>query len=250
MVTKTIFKHLPQFGSKSRPKVTYAIGDIHGELLKLQALYAKILRHRETHFEDSHLRLVCLGDYVDRGPDSAGVVEFLLHVSKQAGIEVTCLAGNHEDLMIKALSSPNAQPFENWMAAGGDATLESYQRSDRYGLLHQHVDWLRTLPNISIDHAARQIFVHAGVLPDEFPQANGETCMWTRSTKFLNVANWKGSRLEGWTVVHGHTPVPRNDPEVHSGAGTRVNVDTGAVFGGRLSAAILTQEGMQGFLQA
>ena len=250
MVTKAIFKHLPQFGLKSRAKVTYAIGDIHGELQKLQALYAKILRHREVHFKDLHLRLVYLGDYVDRGPDSAGVVEFLLHMSGEADVEVVCLAGNHEDLMVKALSSPNAQPFENWISAGGDSTLESYQRSDRYGLLHRHVDWLRTLPNVSIDQAARQVFVHAGILPNEFPEPNDETCLWTRSTKFLNVANWKGSDLEGWTVVHGHTPVPLHEPEVHKGPGTRINVDTGAVFGGRLSAAILTRDGMQGYLQA
>lgn len=238
----------PLFRGRGKPIVTYAIGDVHGEAEKLKRLHAKIFTHQENSFSDHHLRLVHLGDYVDRGPNSAEVIFALMELSERNGIEVINLAGNHEDMMVRALSDSHAQPFDNWIAEGGDATLTSYHEGNHYGVIHAHVDWLKNLPRVFVDRPMRTVFVHAGLIPHQFPEVVDEICMWTRSNKFLNVSNWKGTALEGWTVVHGHSPTPDAVPEVTYGAGTRINVDTGAVFDGQLSCAVMTNSGLKGFL--
>ena len=250
MFLETVRKSAPRLRARSKPVVTYAIGDVHGEADKLRKLHDKIFAHHEHSFGDHHLRLIHLGDYVDRGPDSAGVLFALMELAARDDIEVINLAGNHEDMMVKALSASHGQPFDNWIAHGGDATLSSYHSGNHYGVIHAHVDWLKNLPRIFVDRPARSVFVHAGLMPSEFPDATDEICMWTRSSKFLNVANWKGTQLEGWTVIHGHSPTPDASPEIAYGAGTRINVDTGAVFDGQLSCAIMTSAGLQGFLSA
>ena len=235
---------------RSKPVVTYAIGDVHGQLDQLQALYASIFKHRAKTFPNHRLRLVHLGDYVDRGPDSAGVLEAVIEMTNHTGVEVVCLAGNHEDLMLRAMSKPHAQPFDTWMKEGGDATLSSYHHTNRYELIHKHLDWLKQRPRLFVDERHLCMYVHAGVIPGDYPNATSEACMWTRSAKFMNVKNWRNTRLSGWTVVHGHTPTSNFEPEVKKGGGTRVNVDTGAVFGGSLTCAIISPEGLQGFLHA
>ena len=248
MFSKVVRTTAPLLRTRSKPVVTYAIGDIHGELEKLTRLHDKITTHHAHSYSDHHLRLIHLGDYVDRGPDSAGVLFRLMELSKREDMEVINLAGNHEDMMVNALSASHGQPFDNWIEHGGDATLASYHAGNHYGVIHSHVDWLKTLPRIYVDRPMRSVFVHAGLMPDQFPEAVDEICMWTRSSKFLNVANWKGTQLEGWTVVHGHSPTPDAVPDIAYGPGTRINVDTGAVFDGQLSCAVMTSTGLQGFL--
>ena len=248
MLTNLVRDKAARLRFRTSPVVTYAVGDVHGEADKLKRLHADIFAHKAQHFPNHQLRLIHLGDYVDRGPDSAGVLLALMRLSERTDINVINLAGNHEDMMIHALSASHAQPFDNWIEQGGDTTLMSYHNGDHYGVIHSHVDWLRTLPRIYVDRPARCVFVHAGVLPDEFPETVDEVCMWTRSRKFLNVDNWKGTALENWTVIHGHSPTPDATPKVVEGPGTRINVDTGAVFDGQLSCAILTTKGLEGFL--
>ncbi|MGB3627526.1 MAG: hypothetical protein WA989_16980, partial [Henriciella sp.] len=77
--------------------------------------------------------------------------------------------------------------------------------------------------------------------PAEFPNENDSIYLWTRSSRFFDVAAWQGTAVEGWTVVHGHTPTSDAFPEeeVAEGYGRRINIDTGAVYGGRLTCAVL-----------
>jgi serine/threonine protein phosphatase 1 len=77
------------------------------------------------------------------------------------------------------------------------------------------------------------------LLPEEYPDESEEVRLWTRARSFFDVPSWKDTALDGWTVIHGHTPTHNGYPEDEVGAGRRINIDTGAVFGGRLTCAIL-----------
>ena len=100
---------------------TYAIGDIHGCLDKLQDLVKRC--QLDAAAEKQTAKFVFLGDYIDRGPDSRGVVEFLINLQSQQPDLIICLAGNHEEL---ALAAHYAGQYEIWLRNGGDETLRSY----------------------------------------------------------------------------------------------------------------------------
>ena len=97
---------------------TYAIGDIHGCLDKLQDLVKRC--QLDADAEKQTAKFVFLGDYIDRGPDSRGVVEFLINLQSQQPDRIICLAGNHEEL---ALGAYYAGQYETWLRNGGDETL-------------------------------------------------------------------------------------------------------------------------------
>src|SRR5262245_29104442 len=118
--------------------LTFAIGDIHGCLRKLE----RLIRACEARAQGRPARWVFLGDYVDRGPDSRGVVEFLI-ARQQAQPDVVCLMGNHEQLAIAAQDSERAMPI--WLDNSGAATQNSYWRTG--GRIEAaHLAWLRALP--------------------------------------------------------------------------------------------------------
>jgi serine/threonine protein phosphatase 1 len=90
--------------SKTRAEtITYAIGDVHGCLAKLRRLLARI----EAHRADKPARLIFLGDYIDRGPDSRGVIEFIMALQHQRPDSVICLRGNHEAIALMAVAAPD-----------------------------------------------------------------------------------------------------------------------------------------------
>ena len=216
----------------------YAIGDIHGRLDKLLALEALIE-------EDAHRRsvtrrvVVYLGDYVDRGPASQGVVEHLT-LTRLRGFEVVHLLGNHEQLMLDFLDDPEtAGP---WFASGGLATLASYglptiERKDlsasdilrlqdglRSLLPVRHRNFLKNLK--SLHREGGFLFVHAGIRPGVALDAQKEEdLIWIRQP-FL------GSNSDhGFVVVHGHTIT--DEPEFRP---NRIGIDTGAFDSGVLTA--------------
>ena len=155
--------------------------------------------------------MVHLGDYVDRGPDSAGVIEMLLQPFPQHGAaprpRVVNLMGNHEDMMLAALADADAAP--HWLANGGDASLESWgvplrarARDWAAALPPRHLAFLRGLP---LMHAAGgYVFVHAGLRP-ALPLARQSRLdmLWIREP-FLS---FDGDLPA--VVVHGHTPETR-----------------------------------------
>jgi serine/threonine protein phosphatase 1 len=201
--------------------LTYAIGDIHGRLDLLQTAIGGIADHARGR---PH-QVICLGDYVDRGPQSSGVIETLMTLTATAPWR--CLLGNHEDMMARSLRSSDDDEIDRWLDNGGDATLDSY--SD--GVPVAHLEWLEALPLFHRD--AHRLYVHAGVAPGEPVESQGRrTLVWIREA-FLTA---KASALP-CHVVHGHTPFWRLKPEAHlpERLPHRTNLDTGAYFTGVLS---------------
>jgi serine/threonine protein phosphatase 1 len=202
--------------------LTYAIGDIHGSLDKLQRLMLRC----EQNAEGRPYKYVFLGDYIDRGPQSAGVIACLVDLQSRLGDRLIALKGNHEAMALDAVDG--TAPLRLWFAQGGAATLESYGNVRPSELPSLHLDWLRSL-RMSYDDG-RRFFVHAGIDPEK-PLAlqDEQHLLWIREP-FLS-----DGRDYGRLVVHGHTPQMSGLPDFR---GNRLNIDTAAVFGGPLTAAV------------
>lgn len=226
-------------GEGSIDMTIYAVGDIHGQLGMLEDAIAKI-----EGDGGSDAQVVFLGDLVDRGPDSRGVIE-LLRSGIAAGRNWTVLRGNHDRMMSFYLEdAPRIDPQllvnMGWLSAriGGVETLASYgievtEQSRHYlvkaeikGAIPQaHIDFMAILPAFA--EVGDLLFVHAGIRPEVAlaEQTEDDMC-WIRS-EFLDFA-----APHPWLVVHGHThlPAPRH-------YGNRVNLDSGAGYGRPITAA-------------
>lgn len=219
----------------------YAVGDPHGCVQRLAELHERIaddLAEREVE----RALLVHVGDYVDRGPDSAGVVHLLRRLDPP-GVQVVNLSGNHEQMMLAALD-PRAteEVIGFWLDNGGGATLESYGADPRDlrswdAVPAGDLAFLRSLrPSFAL---GGYFFTHAGVRPDvPLERQDVMDLAWIREP-FLS---WRG-RLPA-VVVHGHTPAEGPEVLPH-----RIGIDTGAVYGGALTCAVLEEERV-GFLFA
>jgi serine/threonine protein phosphatase 1 len=204
----------------------YTIGDIHGCLDQLQ----RLVELCEQDAESQRSKFIFLGDYIDRGSDSRGVIEFLMNLQKWSPDEMICLRGNHEQLLLDALEGEDAEI--NWLSNGGEATLRSYQASRAADLPVSHLDWIRSLPFFHDD--GQRYFVHAGVHPDRpLGQQRTRDLLWIREA-FLS-SNHNFGRL----IVHGHTPVQNGTPDQRA---HRLNIDTGAVYGRSLTAAVFSDK--------
>jgi len=215
---------------------TFAIGDVHGELTKLKALLGLCL----DGVQGEAVRFIFLGDYIDRGSQSKGVVETLIDFTKTAPGEVICLLGNHEALALAALSG--GLPETRWFAFGGMATIHSYRVSAARELPTEHLDWFRSLPSTFDD--GRRLFVHAGVDPERsMTEQDEKALLWIREP-FLS-----STRDYGRLIVHGHTPIFSGKPEL---CANRLDIDTGAAYGGPLTAAVFDNDELAPteFLQA
>jgi serine/threonine protein phosphatase 1 len=215
---------------------TYALSDIHGHLNKLVALVARC----RSDADDAAAKFVFLGDYIDRGPDSRGVIEYLMDLQDRQPRDVVCLCGNHEDLALKAIDDPGE--IDQWVANNsGDTTLRSYGVTAPLDLPARHVDWMRALGTYHDD--SRRFFVHAGIDPSRpLDRQDRHDLLWMRQP-FLS-----DPRDYGRLIVHGHTPLKAGQPDLRT---NRVNIDTGAGFGGPLTAAIFDDHTTApiGFLQ-
>jgi serine/threonine protein phosphatase 1 len=180
--------------------------------------------------------VIHLGDYIDRGPDSAGVIELLLRPWPGPGPapRVVNLMGNHEEMMLTALAVGDRETAGQWFENGGGEALQSWgvqprTRPKDWGLEipPKHQGFVRSL---SLMHwAGGYLFVHAGLRPGvPLERQSRHDMLWIREP-FLS---W-GGPLPG-VVVHGHTP--ENDVVVRF---NRIGVDTGAVMGGFLSCIVL-----------
>ena len=206
--------------------LTYAIGDVHGCLDKLLRLLDLCDRHRGSRAA----RYIFLGDYIDRGHDSCGTVSALMNLQRDRPKEVVCLCGNHEQMMLSAAAFGGEESLL-WQMQGGAQTLESYGRKFAHELPIEHHAWISSLPMWFDD--GRRYFVHAGVNPSvALDQQAPDDLLWIREP-FLSSTNDYG-RL----IVHGHTPLESGVPELRS---NRLNLDTAAVFGGPLSAALFDE---------
>jgi Calcineurin-like phosphoesterase len=203
--------------------LTFAVGDVHGCFDKLR----RLIDACEARAGDRPARYVFLGDYIDRGPDSRGVIEFLMDRQRALPGTVVCLMGNHEQMAIAAHDSDDAVPL--WLANSGAATLSNYRDSGGR-ILPTHLDWLRALPLCHDD--GLRLFVHAGVdLARPLDRQRPETMLWIREP-FLTDSDFVDF---GRFIVHGHTPLVGGKPDLRR---HRVNLDTAAVIGGPLTAAV------------
>jgi serine/threonine protein phosphatase 1 len=239
---------VPDHPSVPPGDLLYVIGDIHGCADLLTDLLHQIERDAASNGADRK-RLIFVGDYVDRGPDSRRVIEILI-AQRPASFEASFLKGNHEALLLDFLA--DAERLRAWRINGGDATMLSYG-VDVAGLERTAAppeDWRAALKDaLPQSHAAffetlalqasvgDYHFVHAGVLPGVPLDAQHEDdLLWIRE-EFLN---YRGAF--GKVVVHGHTPCKLPDKRAN-----RIGIDTGAVFTGRLTALKL-KGGEQSFL--
>ncbi|KQM30522.1 metallophosphoesterase family protein [Sphingomonas sp. Leaf10] len=221
--------------------VVYAIGDVHGRLDCLDDLLAQI--DADTARHGRRAMLVFLGDLIDRGPESRGVVERVMAMCA-ASEDVHCLCGNHEELLLTAAEGAR-QALGVFARAGGRETLlsygvseEVYEREDLKGVQRlitdhvpvAHLDFLRGLPDQLV--VGDYIFVHAGIRPGiPLDAQKSSDLRWIRSP-FLE----HGGRYERF-VIHGHTVT--GGPDVRS---NRIGIDTGAYRSGRLTALVLDGE--------
>ena len=219
----------------------YAIGDVHGRLDLLTRLHALIAA--DAAGASAHRRVVVyLGDYIDRGPDSRGVIELLLR-RPLSGFECVHLLGNHEDYLLQFLERADVGP--HWCAYGGFETLASYgirllssfaarladfetaRRALAETIPPAHVAFLR---NLKLTHAeGGYLFVHAGIRPGvALADQQTDDLLWIRD-EFLDSTDDFGV-----CVVHGHTIVEAPDQRAN-----RIAIDTGAFATGRLTAVVL-----------
>jgi serine/threonine protein phosphatase 1 len=242
-------KNLLKFWNSDRKQASapdgvrlYAIGDIHGRLDLVEALLGLIERDQEGR-ADLPVTLIFLGDYVDRGPDSNGVVERLSR-GFPAPYEPVFLKGNHEDLLLSFLNDP--VPGRNWIYNGGDVTLLSYgigpetvqlaAWAGSEGLAEAARQFLVALPEahlrfyegLRLSHRIGDyFFTHAGVRPKvPLDQQSERDLLWIRK-EFLSSKEDFGA-----VVVHGHTPT-RAPEDLRN----RIGLDTFAVRSGKLTAA-------------
>lgn len=234
--------------TETAPEHIYAIGDVHGAYDLFVDLEGQIVADAAARGGDAWI--VVLGDFVDRGPGSAQVIDRLL-AQRSIPLRRWVLRGNHEAMFLDFLNRPTKALA--WLGMGGRETLLSYGVSagllddPRTDLKRIHAAALASIPD---DHIAflrrtplllstpRAIFVHAGLDPARSLAAQTDRdLLWFRD-KFA--ADYS---VFGRPVVHGHTPLeqPYLSP-------WRLDIDTGACFSGRLTAARLSQDGTIGLL--
>lgn len=227
--------------------VYYAIGDIHGEADRLVGLHDFIHKWHEENHKQLHKTIIHLGDYIDRGPNSYDVIHYLMALQNTPECNVINLMGNHEFLMLEAYRGEDQRAFKAWVDNGGQETLTSYEDNGFDVPDQEHLVWMKKLPSLHWDRQAGLIFVHAGIDPCRFPFENEDIRLWTRSKSFFDPAYWQSPDLIGMRVVHGHTPTESGLPDI-SGNGQRINIDTGACYGGVLTAAIFVPDRQVEFL--
>lgn len=204
----------------------YTIGDIHGCLGHLKRLLEKVKPDLHQH------KLVFIGDYIDRGPDSRGVVEFIINLRENYPPEnIICLMGNHERMFLDFLEGQNISLF---LLNGGEATLVSYWGRNWDNHICKLSDGHRKFfDELKLYHESEDyIFVHGGLKPGvPLAEQQEEDLLWIRE-EFLVCEEDFGRR-----VIFGHTPFPK--PFIWP---NKIGIDTGAVYGNYLTCLKLPEE--------
>ena len=224
----------------------YAIGDIHGHLSLLHDAHARIAADRARMGDDAEAPVVHIGDLVDRGPESAGVIAHLME-GQAAGQPWIVLKGNHDRMFQFFMEEcpqrdPCLRPDLDWLhpRLGGLTALASYgldateardpddlHAEARAAVPQAHLDWVRALPDRA--DFGPVFLAHAGVRPGvALARQEEDDLLWIR-------APFHASRADhGALIVHGHTPEPKARHY-----GNRVNIDSGAAYGGPLTTVVI-----------
>lgn len=208
---------------------TYIVPDIHGCLKTLTSLFEEKLKISHSD------RIFMLGDYIDRGPESAGVVDYLIRLI-ETGYNINCLKGNHEQLLID--SKDSAMYYNLWMINAGEDALKSYSNMTGLGyeecsypcIPEKHLEFFYSLPAYLIVDD-KYVFVHGGLdyrMKDPF--SDEKSILWNRPDSII-----PDSLVPGKKIFHGHTPVSLdsikhklNVPDVR-----QINLDAGCVYKGK-----------------
>jgi len=202
----------------------FAISDIHGCAVTFEALLEKIQFTPEDE-------LYLLGDYIDRGPDSKGVIDDIWRLQDK-GYQIQCLRGNHEQLMLDA--QMDRQSSYIWQMNGGDKAMDSFGAFTYSEIPHQYIEWMEKLPYyFEVDNF---ILVHAGFkfdMPDPFMEKHA--MIWQRGWYQRINYDWLGDRI----IVHGHTPMSSIEIEKNFTAIKEIqylDIDAGCVFKNRIAS--------------
>ncbi|MDQ0300487.1 serine/threonine protein phosphatase 1 [Salibacterium salarium] len=215
------------------------ISDIHGQFEAFTSLLAKL------DYQPAEDVLYLLGDYIDRGPQSNEVIEYLLELKETAGSNITFLKGNHEAMMLDAFENEDKSNVGLWFENGGRETLKSYVGDDlisspfdeiEHAIRRDYPDHLEFIKNLQLyEETTDHILVHAGIDPflENWKQASEHTFVWIRSP-FL-----ESNHSVDKTVVFGHTPTLT----LHEDASVwfqsdKIGIDGGAGFQKQLNALI------------
>ena len=205
--------------SQAGHKRIFAIGDVHGCAVELEALLKKL------QIQEDDL-VVFLGDYVDRGSQSRRVVDIVIELSNRC--EVVALKGNHEAMLLDFLERPESPGAGLFVLNGGASTLANYEGPDRsFEFPETHINFFR---NLRLFYETEDyFFVHAGVPNQPLSTINEQEhemlLLWSRQPFLSSQYKWEK------TVIHGHTPVEKVDVKPN-----RINLDTGCVYDGTLTA--------------
>ena len=194
------------------------VGDIHGCLRPFERLLEKLPLNWKTD------TLVLLGDYIDRGPDSRGVLDLVMELKRKHGSRVIPLLGNHEWMFLRYLSGKDEHFF---LANGGDSTLSQFMEEGFFYVPTEYIRFMSGLPHYwETEH---YIFVHAGLRPKKpLEKQDLRDLLFIRNDFIKSKYNW------GKRVIFGHTPF--SEPLIEP---NKIGIDTGCVYGGKLTALVL-----------
>jgi serine/threonine protein phosphatase 1 len=213
------------------PKRIFAVGDIHGCRDEAVAMVDFIIKDRGLDQQD---QLIFIGDYIDRGPDSKGVVDLMLKIKREFPRTIF-LKGNHEDMLLSFLGLEGTGGL-GFIPNGGDATLKSYGIEGAVGpdevfrkIPPVHIEFFRTLDSYAI--IAGYVFVHAGLNPlRDLRDQSFEDLYWIRNEFIYNIHRFDK------TVIFGHTPFL----DVLFHLPFKIGLDTGLVYENKLSCIELS----------
>ncbi|MGC8955733.1 MAG: metallophosphoesterase family protein [Fervidobacterium sp.] len=190
----------------------WAISDLHGCLRPLEKLISEISPTQND-------TLIFLGDYIDRGPDSKGVVDFLIGLSKITNC--VFLRGNHEQMLLDVLDDGD---LYMWTINGAHATWRSYGSLQQLLLNDLHIEFFKNTKYYHIE--GNYLFVHGGIRPNiPIEKQDVRDLIWIREEFISKKHN------TGYIVVFGHTPFE----DIHISE-DKIGIDTGCVYGGKLTA--------------
>lgn len=183
---------------------TWVIPDIHGCLITFRHMVEKEINLQKND------QLFILGDFIDRGPDSKGVIDYIMKLEKR-GFMVTTIKGNHEDYMLKAIEEDKKPGFfdrlmgknrthKEWFRFGGEETVKSFEVTRPGEIPMQYVDWLSNLPVYS--SWQNYLIVHAG-----FNFKNDNIFEDEHAMMWIKDFDIDPEKLNGKKIVHGHVPV-------------------------------------------
>lgn len=216
---------------------TIIIGDIHGCYREFEALLDK------AAFEAQDDRLILLGDLIDRGPDSFSVLKKALELKADMGERFVCLMGNHEDLAVDAVDTGDRSL---WNSNGGGISRKSFYKAG--SRIQRYAGYLRSLPLYY--ETGDWICVHAGISSKGPKETRRDIFLWDRGIAY-------GEPYCGKLLIYGHTPMKAVTYQDGAGGVSAIPqriwrrlpvtgsicLDTGCVYGGRLSAMVIEESG-------